>query len=82
METGNESTCQQQDDGVDDQEKEPQGQDTEGEGQQLQEKSQGRVQKTDDQGRDECAAEPCQFEPRHDVSADEQSNRAEQPDQK
>ncbi len=79
---GNKSAGQKQDDGVDHQEKQSQRQDAEREGQQLQKKSHGRVQKSDNQRRDQRAAEPGELKARNDVSADEQRNGTEQPNKK
>ena len=78
----NECTSQQQDNGVDHQEEKTQRQNAEREGQEFQEKSQGCVQEADDKGRDQRATEPGELKARHDISADEQRNGTEQPNEK
>lgn len=77
----NEGASQQQDDGVDNQEEKSQGKNAERKGQQFQKKSHGCVQKPDNQGRDQRAAEAGELKARHDISTDEQRNRTEKPDE-
>ena len=71
MKSRNQGTGQQKDDGVNDQEEEAQGQDTDWERHELEKKSQGGVQEADDEGRDECAAEPGKLKTGDDVGTDE-----------
>lgn len=82
VKSGNECAGQQQDDGIDHQEEESQSKNAKREGQEFQEKSQGCVQEADDQGRDQRATEPGELKARHDISADEQRNGTEQPNEK
>ncbi len=80
MKSGNEGAGQQQDEGIDDQQEKPKGQNTQWEGQELQQKSESRIQKSDDQGCDQGTAEPGKLKAWHDVGANEQRDGAEQPD--
>lgn len=79
MKSRNQGAGQKKNDGVDDQEEEPQGQDTDWERHDLEKKSQRCVQEADDEGRDERAAEPGKLKTGDDVGADEQGNGTEQP---
>lgn len=80
-ESGHERAGQQQDDGIDDEEEQAKGQNSKGEGEEFEEKSQGGVEKADNQRRDQGAAETGNLKPGNQAGDDDECKRAEQPHQ-